>query len=760
MTISSTTVKNSYSGDGSTTSFNYTFKIFADSDLQVIIRSAAGTETVKTITTHYTVSGAGNANGGSITFTSGNIPTSTETVVLRRAVPQTQAIDYIANDPFPAESHEEGLDRATMTTQQIQEELDRAIKLSRTNTMTSTEFTVGATARAGKILAFDSLGEISVTQELGTFKGTDATTTTEAYVVRDIIKSTTASELNNVYICVADSVVGDLLTDTDHFELLVDAVSAATSATSAASSASAAATSATNAATSASSASTSATTATTKASEASTSATAAQTAQAAAEAALDTFDDKFLGSKASDPTVDNDGNALTDGALYFNTTDDVMKVYDLGNTQWKQLTPTTSQQANIDTVAANDSNITTVAGNNANITTVAGISSDVTTVATNNANVTTVAGSITNVNTTASNITGVNSFAERYRVESSDPSTSLDEGDLAYNTTDNALKYYDGSSWNAITPGIANIVEDSTPQLGGNLDVQTNQIVSTSNNNVKVYPNGTGVLEVGGDGSSEVGKIQLNCEQYSHGIKLASPNHAAGQSYTLTFPATAPVNGKILQTDGSGNLSFADAATLPTITTTSLTTTPSTSTAHTIDGTGFVSVPVVTFIKSDTGAVTTASAVSFTSSTRIVATVSLAAGSYFVRVENNDGGAVRTATAILTVSTGPSWTTSAGSLGTVGAGDAVSLSVAATSDSTIAYSETTSILTSNTDTPATTMNLSLNSSTGAITGTAPSATATTTYTFTLRASDQESQTADRQFSITVSVGIGNGGQFN
>ena len=154
MTISSTTVKNSYSGDGSTTAFNYTFKIFADSDLQVIIRSAAGTETVKTITTHYTVSGAGDANGGSVTFTSGNIPTATETVLLRRAVPQTQAIDYIANDPFPAETHEEGLDRATMTTQQVQEELDRSIKLSRTNTMTSTEFTVGATERANKILAF------------------------------------------------------------------------------------------------------------------------------------------------------------------------------------------------------------------------------------------------------------------------------------------------------------------------------------------------------------------------------------------------------------------------------------------------------------------------------------------------------------------------------------------------------------------------------------------------------------------------------
>ena len=334
MTISSTTVKNSYSGDGSTTSFNYTFKIFADSDLQVIIRSAAGTETVKTITTHYTVSGAGNANGGSITFTSGNIPTSTETVVLRRAVPQTQAIDYIANDPFPAESHEEGLDRATMTTQQIQEELDRAIKLSRTNTMTSTEFTTSASDRANKILAFDSSGELSVTQELGTFKGTDATVTTAAYVQRDIIKSTTAAQLNNVYICVANSVVGDSLTDTDHFQLLVDAVSAATSATNSATSATASASSATAAASSASSASTQASNASTSASTASTqatnaanSATAAATSAAEAAASADAFDDTYLGAKSSDPSVDNDGDALTAGDLYFNTTTNRLRVY-------------------------------------------------------------------------------------------------------------------------------------------------------------------------------------------------------------------------------------------------------------------------------------------------------------------------------------------------------------------------------------------------------------------------------------------------
>ena len=432
MTVSTTIIKSSHNGNGSTTTFAYNFKIFADTDLVVIIRSSAGTETTKTLTTHYTVAGAGDASGGSITFTSGNIPASGETVVIRRNVPQTQAIDYIANDPFPAETNEEGLDRTTMIAQQISEATDRSIKLSRTNTMTSTEFTVGATDRANKILAFDSSGEISVTQELGTYQGTDATVTTEAYSVRDIIKSTTTAQLNNVYICVADSVVGDSLTDTDHFELLIDAVSAATSATAAASSATAAASSATaaassatNAANSATSAATSATTATTKASEASTSAsnastsetnaassatsaassattattkaseastsatnaassataaassattattkaseastsatnaassattattkaseaatsatnaatsatasdtakTAAQAAQAAAEAAADNFDDTYLGAKASDPTVDNDGDALTAGDLYFNTSSNVLKVY-------------------------------------------------------------------------------------------------------------------------------------------------------------------------------------------------------------------------------------------------------------------------------------------------------------------------------------------------------------------------------------------------------------------------------------------------
>mgnify|MGYP000276922582 CR=1 FL=1 len=796
MTVSSTTVKNSYSGNGSTTQFAYGFKIFADSDLIVIIRSAAGTETVKTLTTHYTVAGAGDASGGSITFTSGNTPASGETVVIIREVPQTQAIDYIANDPFPAESHEEGLDRATMTTQQVQEEVDRSIKLSRTNTMTSTEFTVGATDRANKILAFDSSGEISVTQELGTYKGTDATVTTEAYNVRDIIKSTTTAQLNNVYICIADAAVGDSLTDTDHFELLVDAVSAATSATAAASSATASANSATASANSATASANSAT-------ASANSASAASTSETNAAASFDSFDDRYLGAKSSDPSVDNDGNALLTGALYFNSSDNVMKNYT--GSAWQTLKPTSSEQTNINTLAAADvvadmailatadivadmntlgtadvvSDMNTLATadvvSDMNTLATADIVSDMNTLATadvvadmntlgtadvvTDMNTLATSSNVTNMASLAANITGVNSFAERYRVASSDPTSSLDEGDLAFNTTDNNLKFYNGTAWTSISPGIANVVDDSTPQLGGNLDVQTNSIVTTSNRNVLLAPNGTGVVEI--KGNDNAGQIQLNCEQNSHGVKIKGPPHSAGQSYTLTLPSSI-TNNYFLKTDGSGNLSFADIPlpTSPTVADVSQTIAPATATTINITGTNFVSIPQVQFINGSTGAITNANTVSFTNATTLSVNVTLASGNYFVRIENPDGNAGRSTNNILTASTAPSFTTAAGSLGTI-AGDfsGTVATVTGSSDSAITFSEVTSG--GNVLTASSGANCSL-ATNGVITTTdfGGTSTAATLYNFTLRITDAEGQTVDRDFSLQSSFGATGGGQFN
>ena len=430
MTVSSTTNKVSYNGNGSTTVFAYTFKTFDQDDLTVIIRSAAGTETTKTLTTDYTVSGVGATSGGNVTMLTA--PAAGQTITVLREQPLQQGLDLVPNDPFPATSLEDALDKLTFMVQSHEEEIGRSIKASKTNTIISPEFTISAADRANKIFAFDSAGELSITQELGTYTGNWATAT--AYAQRDIVKD--SSNLN-IYICIVahtstgtTPITGNA--DVAKWALLVDAASATASAAAAASSATDAQTAQTAAETAQAAAeaaeagvAASAATATTKASEAaasaaaalssenaasssastassqaaiattqagiatteagtattqagiattqaalaaadastattqagiattqagiatteaadattsasaalasqnaaSTSEIAAQTAQAAAEAALDSFTDTYLGAFATDPTLDNDGNALTAGDLYFNTVVNKLKVY-------------------------------------------------------------------------------------------------------------------------------------------------------------------------------------------------------------------------------------------------------------------------------------------------------------------------------------------------------------------------------------------------------------------------------------------------
>jgi hypothetical protein len=430
MTVSSTTVKNSYSGDGSNDTFVYGFKIFASSDLQVIIRSATGTETTKTLTTDYTVTGVGTASGGNVVFESTAIPTATETVVLIRNVPQTQAIDYIANDPFPAETHEEGLDRATMTIQQMQEEINRSIKLSKTNTMTSTEFTIAAADRANKVLAFDSTGEISVTQELGTYKGTDTTVTTVAYVQRDIVKSTSAAQLNNVYICVGDSVVGDLLTDTDHFDLLVDAYSAASSAAAAASSA-----------TDAQTAQTAAELAETNAETAETNAETAETNAAASEANASTSETNAAASEAAAAT--SESNAATSESNASTSASTATTQAGIATTQAGNASTSASNASTSETNAAtSESNAATSESNAA---------TSASNAATSESN---AATSESNAATSASEAAAsADAFDDVYLgSKSSDPATDNDGDPLAagmlyYNTVSNLMRIYSGSAW-------------------------------------------------------------------------------------------------------------------------------------------------------------------------------------------------------------------------------------------------------------------------------------------------------------------------
>ena len=196
----------------------------------------------------------------------------------------------------------------------------------------------------------------------------------------------------------------------------------------------------------------------------------------------------------------------------------------------------------------------------------------------------------------------------------------------------------------------------------------------------------------------------------------------------------------------------------PTITSISPETITNTQTAITITGSNYISIPTVDAILT-TGAIVPADTVTFNNSTSLTCNFTLPVdGTYYIRIENNDGLAVRSSTALLTVSDAPTWTTASGTLGTI-AGDfsGTVATVAATGDSTLAYSETTNVLTN-----AAQANCSLNSATGVISTTdfGGSSTTATTYTFTLRVTDAEGQTADRQFSLTSSFGATGGGQFN
>ena len=216
MTVSSSTNVVILSADGSTHSFSFTFKIFAASDLKVIVRSAAGVETEKTLDSHYIIptSSVGNTSGGNILFkfntgtssdahysTTDFRPANGEKVILRRQQPQTQELDLVDNDPFSATLIEEQFDKVVMQIQGVQEAVDRSLKFSRSNLLDSSGSQIGSTypeieedttARANKVLSFDSTGTPIATQEIGTLRGDWAADT--AYQERDIVKDTSTSD--------------------------------------------------------------------------------------------------------------------------------------------------------------------------------------------------------------------------------------------------------------------------------------------------------------------------------------------------------------------------------------------------------------------------------------------------------------------------------------------------------------------------------------------------------------------------------------
>ncbi len=157
MTVSATSSRIAHSGNGATTAFAVPFAFYAASDLTVTERIVAtGAETTKTLNTDYTVSGGAGATG---TVTATTAPPASVQWIIRRQLPITQEIDYTPNDSFPAQSHEEGLDRAAMRDQQLDEELDRAIKFPATDSAALSTELPSSVSRASRYLAFDASGQ-------------------------------------------------------------------------------------------------------------------------------------------------------------------------------------------------------------------------------------------------------------------------------------------------------------------------------------------------------------------------------------------------------------------------------------------------------------------------------------------------------------------------------------------------------------------------------------------------------------------------
>ena len=152
--------------------------------------------------------------------------------------------------------------------------------------------------------------------------------------------------------------------------------------------------------------------------------------------------------------IASDVTAVAGDATDIGTVAGIASAVSAVNSNSSNINAVNSNSSNINTVAANNSNITTVANADSNITAVAGNASNINTVGAAIANVNSVGGNIANVNTVAGNLASVNTFGEQYRIGTSDPTTSLNEGDLFYNSTNNTLKVYDGTGWTAgVTAG-------------------------------------------------------------------------------------------------------------------------------------------------------------------------------------------------------------------------------------------------------------------------------------------------------------------
>jgi hypothetical protein len=458
VTVSSTTNKHSYNGNGSQAAYAYTFKIFVDADIEVYV----GT-TLKTLNTHYTLSNVGITGGGNVTFTSGNIPASgTGNVTLLRSLALTQGVDLINYGKFDAEVIEAQYDKIVMMVQQLQEQADRTIRFNTTvSDAGGVEITDTVAERSNKVLAYDNAGDLSVANELGEWKGNWATST--AFSTRDLVLD---AATNNVYICLVAHTSGTLSSDvsaskwdlvinaaavaasaatatTKASEAAASATTATTQATNSANSATAAASSASTATTQANTATTQASTATTKASEASTSASnSATSASAGATSATNAANSATAGANSATASANSATAAASSASTATTKASEASTSASTATTKASEASTSATNSANSATASANSATASANSASGASTS-----ASTASTQATNSANSATASA-----NSAASAAAAFDSFDDRYLgAKSSEPSVNNDGDALVtgnlYFLTGTGMQVYDGANW-------------------------------------------------------------------------------------------------------------------------------------------------------------------------------------------------------------------------------------------------------------------------------------------------------------------------
>jgi hypothetical protein len=296
--ISNVTRRVVYSGSAGVGPYSFSFEILTNTDIAVYKNT-----TLLTLTTNYTVTI--NSNGtGSVTLVVAATGADQITLVGNRAI--ERASDFVTGGDLFANTLNDEFDSLVIYSQQIKEEASRGLKAPITDPTDVNMILPVKSSRKGKVLAFDETTGDPVNGPALDSMTTVIAQSANINTVATNIASVNTVAGNNTNVNTVAGISGNVTT--------VAGISAAVT------------TNATNIV-AIQNASTNATNAATSASNASTAQTAAEAARDATLAAYDSFDDRYLGAKSSNPTVDNDGNALLAGALYYNTTVPEMRLY-------------------------------------------------------------------------------------------------------------------------------------------------------------------------------------------------------------------------------------------------------------------------------------------------------------------------------------------------------------------------------------------------------------------------------------------------